>query len=197
VRGRARPRPRRRGGGGGSGLWPLSWAVYAVTIPTWLGGVGGAAIPTSRARRLDPAGFGRGIASGDFVRETVGQQHDLKHSVPIWEPAVETALARNSKLPLEVERPQTKAGIGDGGAHTPQPQQPQQSPTSTFGTHDSGPGERRHSAHRGSASASAGCCALRGAGGEGENGAKSSQMGVSQTGGCQHGLPSRASLPSI
>ena len=32
-----------------------------------------------------------GIASGDFVRrETVGQ-HDLKNSVPILEPAVETA----------------------------------------------------------------------------------------------------------
>ena len=39
----------------------------------------------ARARRSD------GIASGDFVRrETVGQ-HDLKNSVPILEPAVETA----------------------------------------------------------------------------------------------------------
>ena len=36
-----------RGGGGEGGLWPLCQAVYAVTVLTWLGGVGGAAIPTS------------------------------------------------------------------------------------------------------------------------------------------------------
>ena len=45
--GRSRTAP--RGGGGEGGLWLLCQAVYAVTIPTWLGGVGGAAIPTSRA----------------------------------------------------------------------------------------------------------------------------------------------------
>ena len=66
----------------------------------------------ARARRRPPSD---GIASGDFVRrETVGQ-HDLKNSVPILEPAVETApfgtrdrLTRNSKLPLEVERARHK-----------------------------------------------------------------------------------------
>jgi hypothetical protein len=40
------------------------------------------------------------------------------------------------RLPLEVEvgahHKKEKAGIGDGGAHTSQPQQPQQSPTSTL-----------------------------------------------------------------
>ena len=49
VSGRGGSRPRRRGGGGEGGLWPLCQAVYAVTIPTWLRGVVGTAIPTSRA----------------------------------------------------------------------------------------------------------------------------------------------------
>ena len=61
---------------------------------------------------------------------------------PLWKPrpldfGTRDRLTRNSKLPLEVERARhkrEKAGIGDGEAHTPQPQQPQQSPTSTFGT---------------------------------------------------------------
>ena len=47
--GRGRSRPPWRDASGEGGLWPLCQAVYAVTIPTWLGGVGGAAIPTSGA----------------------------------------------------------------------------------------------------------------------------------------------------
>ena len=45
--GRGRSRPPWRDASGEGGLWPLCQAVYAVTVLTWLGGVGGAAIPTS------------------------------------------------------------------------------------------------------------------------------------------------------
>ena len=42
-----RSRPPWRDASGAGGLWRLCQAVYMATIPTWLGGVGGAAIPTS------------------------------------------------------------------------------------------------------------------------------------------------------
>eukprot|EP01047_Picozoa_sp_COSAG01_P102745 COSAG01_NODE_32292_length_583_cov_1.679752_1_plen_87_part_10 len=43
--GRGRSRPPWRDASGAGDLWRLCQAVYMATIPTWLGGVGGAAIP--------------------------------------------------------------------------------------------------------------------------------------------------------
>ena len=66
--GRGRSRPPWRDASGAGDLWRLCQAVYMATIPTWLGGVGGAAIPTSGA----VGGCGaRRPAAGLFYRKSV------------------------------------------------------------------------------------------------------------------------------
>jgi hypothetical protein len=50
--GRGRSRPPWRDASGEGDLWRLRQAVYMATISTWLGGVGGAAIPVPRRRAV-------------------------------------------------------------------------------------------------------------------------------------------------
>ena len=70
--GRGRSRPPWRDASGAGDLWRLCQAVYMATIPTWLGGVGGAAIPTSGA----VGGCGaRRPAAGLFYRKSVPRLH--------------------------------------------------------------------------------------------------------------------------
>jgi hypothetical protein len=66
--GRGRSRPPWRDASGAGDLWRLCQAVYMATIPTWLGGVGGAAIPTSGA--VGGCGAQR-PAAGLFYRKSV------------------------------------------------------------------------------------------------------------------------------
>ena len=74
--GRGRSRPPWRDASGAGDLWRLCQAVYMATIPTWLGGVGGAAIPTSGA----VGGCGaRRPAAGLFYRKSVPAASPNKH----------------------------------------------------------------------------------------------------------------------
>jgi glutamate-1-semialdehyde 2,1-aminomutase len=74
--GRGRSRPPWRDASGAGDLWRLCQAVYMATIPTWLGGVGGAAIPTSGA--VGGCGAQR-PAAGLFYRKSVPAACPNKH----------------------------------------------------------------------------------------------------------------------
>eukprot|EP01049_Picozoa_sp_SAG25_P004265 SAG25_NODE_265_length_10686_cov_15.394163_3_plen_1904_part_00 len=79
--GRGRSRPPWRDASGAGDLWRLCQAVYMATIPTWLGGVGGAAIPTSGA--VGGCGAQR-PAAGLFYRKSVPRLHAPTNTNPVW-----------------------------------------------------------------------------------------------------------------
>ena len=89
--GRGRSRPPWRDASGAGDLWRLCQAVYMATIPTWLGGVGGAAIPTSGA----VGGCGaRRPAAGLFYRKSVPAASPATNTEAVWPWRVARAAAQ-------------------------------------------------------------------------------------------------------